>query len=120
MGPKASLDGRKISSPPGFDPAPSSLSSVAIPTELPGPHTKKVPSQKYKTPLYQYKIQGDTKLTVQDASSSIQDTRDHQVSSTRRNFISKRYKGIDNKPTVQRAISSIQDTRGYQVNSTSS
>ena len=31
--------------------------------------TKKVPSQKYKTPLHQYKIQGDTKLTVQDASS---------------------------------------------------
>ena len=34
----AGLDGRKISSPPGFDPEPSSPgSSVAIPTELPGP-----------------------------------------------------------------------------------
>ena len=31
------LDGRKISSPPGFDPGPSSPLSVAIPTELPGP-----------------------------------------------------------------------------------
>ena len=37
MGPRAGLDGRKISSPPGFDPAPSSPWSVAIPTELPGP-----------------------------------------------------------------------------------
>jgi len=32
------LDGRKILSPPGFDPGPSSPQSVAIPTELPGPH----------------------------------------------------------------------------------
>jgi len=39
VGPRAGLDGRKISSPPGFDPGPSSLLSVAIPTELPGPHT---------------------------------------------------------------------------------
>ena len=37
VGPRAGLDGRKISSPPGFDPGPSSLLSVAIPTELPGP-----------------------------------------------------------------------------------
>jgi len=34
---RAGLDGRKISSPPGFDPGPSSPQSVAIPTELPGP-----------------------------------------------------------------------------------
>ena len=34
MGPRAGLDGRKISSPPGFDPGPS----IAIPNELPGPH----------------------------------------------------------------------------------
>ena len=34
VGPRAGLDGRKISSPPGFDPGPSSPSSVAIPTEL--------------------------------------------------------------------------------------
>ena len=34
MGPRAGLDGRKFSSPPGFDPA--------IPTELPGPPTRGV------------------------------------------------------------------------------
>ena len=38
MGPRAGLDGRKISSPPGFDPGPSSPWSVTIPTELPGLH----------------------------------------------------------------------------------
>ena len=38
MGHRASLDARKISSPPGFDPGPSSPYSVAIPTELPGPY----------------------------------------------------------------------------------
>ena len=38
MGPRVSLDGRKIPSPSGFDPGPSSPWSVAIPTELPGPH----------------------------------------------------------------------------------
>ena len=38
MGLRAGLDWRKISSPPGFDPGPSSQQSVAIPTELPGPH----------------------------------------------------------------------------------
>ena len=96
--------------------------------------TKKVPSQKYKTPFHQYKIQWDTKLTVQDASSSIQDTRDYQVNSTRSNFISTRNNGISSqqyktpvlqykiqgatKPTVQEASSSIQDTRGYQANRT--
>ena len=36
VGPRAGLDGRKISSPPGFDQGPSSPWSVAIPTELPG------------------------------------------------------------------------------------
>ena len=39
MGPRAGLDGQKISSPPGFDPGTSSLWSVAIPTELPGPRS---------------------------------------------------------------------------------
>ena len=39
MGPRAGLEGRKISSPPGFNPEPPARSSVAIPTELPGPHT---------------------------------------------------------------------------------
>jgi len=37
VGPRAGLDGRKTSSPPAFDPGPSSPQSVAIPTELPGP-----------------------------------------------------------------------------------
>jgi hypothetical protein len=37
VGPRSGLDGRKIS-PPGFDPGLSSPQSVAIPTELPGPH----------------------------------------------------------------------------------
>jgi len=36
--PRADLDGRKNSSPPGYDPGPSRLQSVAMPTELPGPH----------------------------------------------------------------------------------
>jgi hypothetical protein len=36
--PRTGLDGRKISSPQGFNPGPSSPYSVAIPTELPGPH----------------------------------------------------------------------------------
>ena len=40
MGPRADLDERKLSSPPGFDPGPSSLQSVTIPTELPGPHSQ--------------------------------------------------------------------------------
>ena len=38
MGPRVGLDGRKISPPPGFDPPDRpARSSVAIPTELPGP-----------------------------------------------------------------------------------
>ena len=37
MGPRAGLDGRKVSSPPEFDPGPSSPQSVAIATELLGP-----------------------------------------------------------------------------------
>ena len=44
VGPRAGLDGRKFSSPPGFDPGPSSPQSVAIPTELPGPPIKHVMS----------------------------------------------------------------------------
>ena len=36
MGPRSGLDGQKTSSPPRFDPGPSSLYSIAIPTELPG------------------------------------------------------------------------------------
>jgi len=37
VGLRAGLDGRNISSPPGFDLGPSSSQSVAIPAELPGP-----------------------------------------------------------------------------------
>ena len=40
--PTAGLDGRKISSPPGFDRGPSSPYSVDVPTELPGPHVYKL------------------------------------------------------------------------------
>ena len=36
VGPRAGLDGRKITSPPGFDPGQSS--PVGIPTELHGPY----------------------------------------------------------------------------------
>jgi len=39
VGARAVLDGRKISSPPGFDPGSYSTQSVVIPTELPGPRT---------------------------------------------------------------------------------
>jgi len=39
VGPRASLDGQKISSPLGFDPGQSSPLSVAIPTELPDPRS---------------------------------------------------------------------------------
>jgi len=42
VGPRAGLDGRKVSSPPGFDPGPSSPLSVAIPTELPGLHLTRI------------------------------------------------------------------------------
>ena len=42
VGPRASPDGRKISSPPAFDPGPSSPRSVAKPTELPGPLLKHI------------------------------------------------------------------------------
>ena len=38
--PRAGLDGRKVSSLPGFDPGTSSPQSVAIPTELPCPHVR--------------------------------------------------------------------------------
>ena len=41
VGPRVGLDGRKISSPPGFDPGPSSPWSVTIPTELPSLQTLK-------------------------------------------------------------------------------
>jgi len=37
VGPRAGLDGRKISSPPDSIPDHPARNSVAIPTELPGP-----------------------------------------------------------------------------------
>jgi len=40
VGPRAGLNERNISSPPGIDPGPSSPWSVAIPTEPPGPLNK--------------------------------------------------------------------------------
>jgi len=40
VGPRAGMDRRKISSPPAFDPGPSSPYTVAIPAGLPGPKTK--------------------------------------------------------------------------------
>ena len=43
MGPRAGVDGRKISSPPGFDPGPSSPWSVTTSTDLPGPPPPLVP-----------------------------------------------------------------------------
>jgi len=51
-GPRTGLEGRKISSSPGFDPGPSSLYSVTIPTELPGPfmlqYTEETLSQRHR------------------------------------------------------------------------
>ena len=46
VGGRAVPDGQKISSPPGFDPGPSSPLSVAILTELPGPQTLAVFDEK--------------------------------------------------------------------------
>ena len=48
-GPRAGLDGRKISSPPGFDTGPSSPQSVAIPTELLSPQLRCIRSQNHRT-----------------------------------------------------------------------
>jgi len=59
VGPRAGPDGRKISSPPGFDPRPSNPYSVAIPTELPGPHCDNQLWQKYKVMLASI-LGGDT------------------------------------------------------------
>jgi len=42
VGTRADLDGRKISSPPGFDPGRPARSSVAIPTKLPDPYFHRV------------------------------------------------------------------------------
>jgi hypothetical protein len=47
VGLRAGLDWRKISSPPGFDPGPSSRQSVAIPTELPGPLVSQYQTEYY-------------------------------------------------------------------------
>ena len=63
MGPRAGLEGRKISSPPGFDPGPSSPTSVAIPTGLPGPQKdqcikKKTGAQNTVKEMKQYQKSG--------------------------------------------------------------
>jgi len=50
---RAGLDGRKISSPPGFDPGPSSPYLVTILTELPGPQ---------KEDLMAIKLSGEPEL----------------------------------------------------------
>ena len=64
MGPRAGLDGRKISSPPGFDPGPSSLQSVAIPTELPGPSTPSSAEVIERVELYLYSPSGPSWLVL--------------------------------------------------------
>ena len=56
VGPRAGLDGRKISSPQGFDPGPSSPQSVAIPTELPGSQTHKITLRKYQHSYQDFNI----------------------------------------------------------------
>ena len=42
VGPRDGLDGRKISSPPGFSPGPYSPQSVTILTELSDPRVNKI------------------------------------------------------------------------------
>jgi hypothetical protein len=96
--------------------------------------TKKVLSQQYKTPVIQYKIQGATRSTVQDASSSMQDTSEYQVNNTRRHLFNTIYKGIPRqqyktlvlqymiqgatRSTVQTSSSTMQNASEYQVSST--
>jgi len=62
VGCRTDLDGRKISSPPGFDPERSSPQSVAIPTELPdaliGPHD----SRKLRFPDFMTMAEGGGKV----------------------------------------------------------
>ena len=61
MGHRAGLGGRKISSPPGFDPGPSSPYSVAIPTKLPVPRSGPEGSRKLRFP--------DFMTTAQDSGN---------------------------------------------------
>jgi len=61
VGPRAGLDGRKISSTPGFDPGPSSPQSVAIPTELPDPLP--VPINMCQISDYSYSNSTDVNVT---------------------------------------------------------
>jgi len=70
--PRAGLDGRKISSPTGFDPGSSSPSSVAVPTELPSPHLLTV--------IYKYiKIYSLTQLSVRQLLLKIFHTVSHSL-----------------------------------------
>jgi len=52
VGPRAVLDGRKISSPPGFDPGPFSPLSVAIPTCASACHIDTTPISHTETPTH--------------------------------------------------------------------
>ena len=51
MGPRAGLEGRKISPHRDSIPGPSGPLSVAIPTELPGPHFIKALTQNLRTKI---------------------------------------------------------------------
>ena len=64
-GPRAGLDGRKIPSPQGFNPGPSSPQSAAIPTNLPGPH-----------------IKDESLLIIEDATEYMQTEKDYSRSSS--------------------------------------
>jgi len=69
VGPRAGLDGRKFSSPPGLDPGPSSPKSFAIPTELPSPHHQEVLLCIYSNP-YMSCVYVDWVLVGSDPTNS--------------------------------------------------
>jgi len=62
VGPRAGLDGQKISSSPEFDPGPSSPWSVATPTELLGPPRCPEGSRKLRFPDYVTMVQDGDKF----------------------------------------------------------
>ena len=57
VGPRADLNGRKISSPPEFDPGTSSPYSVAIPNEIPGRHFTTVVYKKINKSLVKFQVE---------------------------------------------------------------
>ena len=75
MDPRAGLDGWKISSPPGFDPEPSSPKSVAIPTELPGPPQKESTKINYELDTTGEKENRTSKKNVDGKSTSSHDNK---------------------------------------------